>query len=93
MAYALTPFAWAMQATPEIHQEADGPLREGGADPNIVPADIEAFRRALDAAGVQNELVIYESAPHSFFDRTFAAHEHACRDAWARVPGFIDAHL
>jgi carboxymethylenebutenolidase len=64
----------------------------GGADPNIVPADIEAFRQALDAAGVQNELVTYESAPHSFFDRRFAAHEHACQDAWARVLAFIKAH-
>ena len=64
----------------------------GGADPNIVPADIEAFRRSLHAAGVQNELVTYESAPHSFFDRRFAAHERACRDAWARVLGFIEAH-
>jgi carboxymethylenebutenolidase len=64
----------------------------GRADPNIVPADIEAFRGALDAAGVPNELVTYESAPHSFFDRRFAAHERACRDAWARVLGFIEAH-
>jgi carboxymethylenebutenolidase len=65
----------------------------GGADPNIVPADIEAFRRALKAAGVQNELVTYESAPHSFFDRRFAAHEHACQHAWSQVLGFIEAHL
>jgi carboxymethylenebutenolidase len=65
----------------------------GGADPNIEPADIEAFRAALDGAGVQNELVTYESAPHSFFDRRFDAHEHACRDAWDRVLGFIEAHL
>jgi carboxymethylenebutenolidase len=65
----------------------------GGADPSIVPADIEAFRGALDAAGVQNELVTYGSAPHSFFDRRFAAHERACRDAWARVLGFIEAHV
>jgi carboxymethylenebutenolidase len=65
----------------------------GGVDPNIEPADIEAFRGALDVAGVQNELVTYESAPHSFFDRRFAAHERACRDAWVRVLGFIEAHV
>jgi carboxymethylenebutenolidase len=64
----------------------------GGADPKIEPADIEAFRGALDVAGVQNELVTYESAPHSFFDRNFAAHERASRDAWDRVLGFIEAH-
>jgi carboxymethylenebutenolidase len=64
----------------------------GGADPTIAAADIVGFRRALDAAGVQNELVSYESAPHSFFDRDVAEHERACRDAWARVQGFIEAN-
>ena len=39
-----------------------------------------------------NELVSYESAPHSFFDRHVAEHERACRDAWARVQGFIGAN-
>jgi carboxymethylenebutenolidase len=66
------------------------PLRR--ADPTIAAADIEGFRRALAAAGVQNELVSYESAPHSFFDRDVAEHERACRDAWARVQGFIEAN-
>jgi carboxymethylenebutenolidase len=64
----------------------------GGADPGIAGDDIEAFRRALDAAGVHNELVTYEHAPHSFFDRHFAEHAGACRDAWARVLGFIEAN-
>jgi carboxymethylenebutenolidase len=64
----------------------------GGADPTIATADIEGFRRALDAAGVQNELVSYEGAPHSFFDREVAEHERACRDAWARVQSFIEAN-
>lgn len=63
----------------------------GGADRKIAAAEIEEFGRALDAAGVQNELVSYENAPHSFFDRNFAEHERACRDAWARVLGFIEA--
>lgn len=62
----------------------------GGADPNIAADHVDAFRRALDAAGVQNEIVSYEGAPHSFFDRAFADHESACRDAWARMLAFID---
>jgi len=64
----------------------------GGADPTITAADIEGFRRALVAAGVQNELVSCQNAPHSFFDRALAEHQHACRDAWARVQGFIGAN-
>ena len=61
----------------------------GGADPAIPPKDVDAFRRALDAAGVKNEIVSYAGAPHSFFDRTFAQYEEECADAWRRILGFI----
>ena len=43
----------------------------------------------LDEAGVQNEMVIYDGAPHSFFDRSFDEHREACDDAWRRMLGFI----
>lgn len=64
----------------------------GGADRSITAEHVEAFRQALEAAGVPNELVAYEGAPHSFFDRAFAEYEPACRDAWARVLAFITAN-
>src|SRR3954469_12887779 len=44
----------------------------GGADQAIGPDAIAAFDRALADAGVEHEVVTYEGAPHSFFDR----HEH-----------------
>ena len=44
------------------------------------------------AAGVEHEVVTYEGAPHSFFDRKQAEHQAASDDAWARVERFIDAH-
>lgn len=61
----------------------------GGADPNITAEHVESFRRALDAGGIRHEIVIYEGAPHSFFDRRFADHAKASQDAWARVLAFI----
>src|SRR6266508_4589468 len=54
----------------------------GGADQNISRAHVDAFRRALDDADVKNEIMIYEGAPHSFFDRTFAKYREECEDAW-----------
>jgi carboxymethylenebutenolidase len=63
----------------------------GGADPKIPTEHVEAFREALAAAEVPNELVTYEGAPHSFFDRTFIDYESACQDAWTRVLTFIGA--
>jgi carboxymethylenebutenolidase len=61
----------------------------GGADPAITAEHVAAFRRALDAARVRNELVLYPGAPHSFFDRTFTDYAPASQDAWTRVLAFI----
>ncbi len=61
----------------------------GGADEHITPGAIEEFRRALDAAGVPNEMVVYEGAPHSFFDREFERFAGACDDAWRRMLRFV----
>ncbi len=64
----------------------------GGADQSITHTHVQAFERALDEAGVNNELVIYEGAPHSFFDRTFSRYSKECDDAWNRVLRFIQAN-
>jgi carboxymethylenebutenolidase len=64
----------------------------GGADRKILPEHIDAFREALDDAGVPNELVVYEGAPHSFFDRSFAEHQGAAADAWTRMLRFVEAN-
>jgi carboxymethylenebutenolidase len=61
----------------------------GGADPDITAQHVEAFRQALDAGGIRYEIVTYEGAPHSFFDRRLADHAEASHDAWTRVLAFI----
>jgi carboxymethylenebutenolidase len=64
----------------------------GGADPAIPEEDVAGFERALEAAGVEHELVTYEGAPHSFFDRKQEQFAAASEDAWARVLGFIERY-
>jgi carboxymethylenebutenolidase len=64
----------------------------GGADGGISTDDVHAFGRALDAASVRNEIVSYDGAPHSFFDRTFDQHREACDDAWRRILRFVGAN-
>ena len=64
----------------------------GGADPMIPAEDVKVYEDALNAAGVPNEVVTYEGAPHSFFDRTADEHKEACDDAWRRILGFIEAN-
>src|SRR5579862_6835832 len=65
---------------------------QAGADQHISAEDNAAFDRALDEAGVEHELVEYEGAPHSFFDRSYEEFADASEDAWERVLAFIAAH-
>jgi carboxymethylenebutenolidase len=62
----------------------------GGADEGIPAADVAAFEWALTDAGVEHELVTYDDAPHSFFDRRYEEHTEASEDAWRRLLDFID---
>ncbi len=64
----------------------------GGDDPGIPFEVVDRFRREMDDAGVENEVVVYDGAPHSFFDRKQADHADAAADAWNRLLGFIAAH-
>ncbi len=61
----------------------------GGADEKITPEHQEAFATALSQAGVLQETIVYDGAPHSFFDRAMTEHAAACEDAWFRVLRFV----
>jgi carboxymethylenebutenolidase len=65
---------------------------QAGDDQNITAAHNAAFTAALSAAGVEHELVTYEGAPHSFFDRRYEEFADASDDAWHRVLAFIERH-
>jgi len=58
---------------------------QAGADQGITAEDNAAFEAALTEAGVEHELVTYEGAPHSFFDRKQEEFTDASVDAWDRV--------
>jgi carboxymethylenebutenolidase len=65
---------------------------QAGDDANILPEHNAAFEAALEAAGVAHELVVYDEAPHSFFDRRHEEYADASADAWERVLAFIDRY-
>ena len=62
----------------------------GGADEAITADDVAEFEAALTAAGVEHELVTYDGAPHSFFDRKQEEFADASEDAWRRVLDFVE---
>ena len=63
-----------------------------GPTRNITAEDNEAFERALTDAGVAHELVVYDGAPHSFFDRKHEEFAGDSEDAWNRVLAFLERH-
>src|SRR6266550_1383258 len=65
---------------------------QAGADAHITAEANAEFERALETAGVEHELVSYEGAPHSFFDRKQEDFQEASDDAWNRVLGFLARH-
>jgi carboxymethylenebutenolidase len=65
---------------------------QAGADQKISAEDNAAFDEALTEAGVEHEVVTYEGAPHSFFDRKQEDFQEASTDAWTRVLAFIEHH-
>ena len=65
---------------------------QAGDDPNIPPEMNSAFDEALTAAGVEHEIVTYDGAPHSFFDRKQEQYQTASDDAWARTLAFVERH-
>ncbi|HSP08423.1 MAG TPA: dienelactone hydrolase family protein [Candidatus Dormibacteraeota bacterium] len=47
------------------------------------------FDKKLTEAKMPHEMHVYEGAPHSFFDRSFAEWKDASDDAWRRMLAFI----
>jgi len=50
------------------------------------------FEQELSQAGVPHKQVVYDAAPHSFFDRKFDQHKAASEDAWRQMLDFIKQH-
>jgi len=65
---------------------------QAGADAHILPEHNAAFETALAGAGVEHELVVYDGAPHSFFDRKQEEFAEDSADAWRRVLAFLERY-
>ena len=63
---------------------------QAGDDQGITAEDNAAFERTLTEAGVEHEIVTYDGAPHSFFDRKYEEFADASEDAWRRVLAFVE---
>jgi carboxymethylenebutenolidase len=63
-----------------------------GTEDMLTPAeDFRAFGGELDDVGVEHELVLYDGAPHAFFDVAAGDWAAECADAWERLLSFVAA--
>jgi carboxymethylenebutenolidase len=78
----------------EVVDDLQAPLLMllAGADTAIKPEDLDAFTARLDDRELIYEKHVYEGAPHSFFDRSFADWQDASADAWHRILAFTDRY-
>jgi carboxymethylenebutenolidase len=79
-----------IQRAPEI--EAPVLALQAGDDQNITAELNASFEQALQDARVEHDVVTYEGAPHSFFDRKQEDYAEASDDAWRRTLEFLEAH-
>lgn len=62
-------------------------------DQQIPPAEAQAFQRALDAAGIPNDVTVYPGVGHAFVQPEAVAEGGAARDAWDRMIRFLDTNV
>jgi carboxymethylenebutenolidase len=61
-----------------------------GADAATPVAEQLAMADTMRAGGADVDAVVYEGAPHSFFDRAYGDWAAACADAWEHVLALTD---
>jgi carboxymethylenebutenolidase len=77
----------------EVIPQMASPLLLLVAGADFTPLEeFQKFDGELTEAGVEHRMVVYDGAPHSFFDRTFAEHQAACADAWRQILDFVKEH-
>lgn len=66
----------------------------GEEDDGIPPAEVKKFEAALDEAGVQNDIHIYEGADHAFANPSGTRYnKEAAEDAWQKTVDFLAENL
>jgi carboxymethylenebutenolidase len=74
----------------DVVPQMEAPLLMLIAGADFTPQEeFQKFDQELTDAGKAHRMVVYEGAPHSFFDRTFDEHKEACEDSWRQILSFV----
>ena len=81
---------------PNVVPEVKAPLLGlyGAEDGGIPEENVWAMAKALDEAGIENEMHIYPGAGHAFLNDTRSTYRpEAAADAWRRTLDWLHGHL
>jgi carboxymethylenebutenolidase len=74
----------------DVVPQMEAPLLMLIAGQDFTPQEeFQKFDQELTDAGKAHRMVVYEDAPHSFFDRRFEDHREACEDSWRQILSFV----
>ena len=93
---ATVVFYGSSETDPEILKNLPGPVLGifGGADQSIPLAEVDAFEKGLEAAGIPNQITVYDGQPHAFVqDAEGIQSGGAQAEAWNEMLAFLDANL
>lgn len=66
----------------------------GSLDGGIPVERVKQMEAALNAAGIENDIKVFEGAQHAFFNDTRPSyHEAASKEAWSRTLGWFEKYL
>ena len=89
-------FYGSSETDPEILKNLPGPLLGifGGADQSIPLEEVYAFEEGLNAAGIPNQITVYEGQPHAFVkDADGIKAGGAQGEAWNEMLVFLEKNL
>lgn len=81
---------------PDVLTNLPGPVLGifGGRDNSIPTQQVYDFKRALDEAGIPNDVLIYDDQPHAFITGIEGVRAGGAQgEAWRRMLAFWDEHL
>ncbi len=93
---ATVVFYGSPEIDPEILKTLPGPVLGifGGADQSIPVAEVNAFEKGLETAGIQHEITVYDGQPHAFVhDAEGIKAGGAQGEAWNQMLSFLEASL
>lgn len=93
---ATVVFYGSSETDPQVLKNLPGPVLGifGGADNSIPLEEVYALEDGLNAAGVPNEITIYEGQPHAFMTNMDEIRADSVKSqAWAQMLAFLETNL